>query len=343
MMRVPAHANWRARTLSWMPLEGTHAAACVPLVDQWPGLYEAAYGSDGKTIAYLRRIQNEVGYIAHGAPIEFIKLILPQHYEHQTRIACLEKTLAVMGVQVPVLKQCVPLTQGNHAFVYDWIKGIAPEGTVAHLTEIGRALAKLHAALVKVSDQFQMVTQTRVRLAHYKALAYDQCFDRYWQGSDVEDFVLKMRNEFLCSLETMSEEALPCHGDLNPGNMLMLRGGVAFLDFEDACHTVVWPGFDLAKVIERLILPHVHEGAIDINQATAYSQSLLSAYSAAAGAPSVRRDEVGRGRLATALRWHIGLAVLILSAPGTPKLLARAEVQKFIEIERIIHRFEIIL
>lgn len=48
--------------------------------------------------------------------------------------------------------------------------------------------------------------------------------------------------------------AVATHGDFNPANLLETSEYVAFLDFEDMRHMHVWPSFDTAKLIERLIL-----------------------------------------------------------------------------------------
>lgn len=334
MTRPPAQSSLRGLRLFWEPLDATRLDWLAPLVARHPFQIEGAYpAARGAAPSYVRLSCADTG--RHDA---FVKLI-PAHLCRQEReVAQLGLMLAAGGIVTPTLRDDVELSDGTTAFVYEWMDGRQPCGSVPEMTAIGRALAALQLELKRRAPHFDVERRTQARLAELERLAKSSQFAERWRGSDEEDFAHRMRAAYLRESGSMRALASPCHGDLNAGNLLVREDGTpVFIDLEDALHTAVWPGFDLAKLVERLVLPIA---AADPAQAIA---ALIESYISAPGS-DLGDFRPGNGSLARAMRWHLGLAVLILTAHNSISLeVRRAEMLKFAEIEQLIRHFEHLL
>jgi hypothetical protein len=328
-VRPPARADWRSREIAWRELEPHAAAGLSSLLARYPGDFEAAYPQPGAPPAYLRHFK-----AGHGVPSCFIKLIPDVERLHEQEVASLARLLAAQQVLTPTLRDQVAVADGRTAFVYEWLEGSMPCGTQAELAGIGAALAGFHRALAGQDMRDRCRERTEGRLRELLSLAGSERFERYWAGSTAHDFACRMSRAFITGFDALREGAQPCHGDLNAGNLLRLEDArIAFLDLEDALHSNLWPGLDLAKLIERLVLVRAEQDDCSqrVGQAAA---TLVDAYLDAGGARSVAPDEAGRGRLAMAMRWHIGLAVLVLTLRvDRESPICLAEIAKFEEIE----------
>ncbi len=333
-MRPPARHDWRSRELVWSALDSDGAAALSSLLARYSGKIEAAYPKPGAAPAYLRHF--ETGH-AGARPSCFIKLIPDVERLHEQHVASLAHRLAAHQVLTPTLRDQVAVAGGRTAFVYEWVDGVMPEGTDADLAGIGAALAEFHRALARQDEHYRFHERTDHRLSELRSLAGSERFERYWLGTAACGFAWRMSQAFVAGLDTLREAAQPCHGDLNAGNLLRRDDArIAFLDLEDALHSALWPGLDLARLIERLVLVHAttSDGVQGVGRAT---RRLVDAYRNAGGAASVMSDESGRGRLAAAMRWHMGLAVLVLTLRvDRESPVCRAEIAKFEEIESLV-------
>lgn len=345
MMRAPAQADLRAKLLAWVPLDPGRAYSLGALTVRYPGRWEVASPAAAGGIAYARRLVT--GLAQRLSPDLFVKVIPPAVLSHETQTARLGIALALQGIATPVLQATLELGKGGTAFVFNWLDGSPPRGTLDEMDALGAALARFHCALLPQDRAFQIVQRTQERLARLETLARSPLFRERWKCTgETETFALRMRDSFLDAVAWMAAGGgHPCHGDLNPGNLLLEENGeVGFLDLEDSLHTAVWPGFDLAKLVERLAL--VAGGVSGAGQCELEKRinRLLSAYRAAGGSVEVAVDESGQGRLAMAMRWHMGLAVLILTEHFKPtSAVCRAEISKFMEIDRLVQVHEAVL
>lgn len=336
-MRLPAHADLHAPGLTWAPLDAAARAWLEPLTGR-AGTIECAYasGAHGGRPAFVRMSRT-----GEACPRTFVKLVSAAQAARETEAAELSASLRAMGVACPVLREVIALADGCTAFCYDWIEGRPPDGSVTDMAGLGRALAGLHGALQRAQAPFGIARRTRDRLAAFEGLAVAPHFGARWRHHGDLRFVSRMRDAFLEACDAMLVDALPNHGDLNRGNVLVCGDArVAFLDLEDALHMAVWPGFDLAKIVERMVLP-MASNAASAQQAIA---SLVKAYTDSEKRAFDAAACPGTGRLAAAMRWHMGLAVLVLTAnPALPLDVVERELAKFKAVDARIGAYRELL
>ncbi len=333
-MRPPAQSDLHTRTLTWEPLTAAATGWLAPLLARYCGMAEGAFSRAGSDRpAYLRLKQNDAAQKQ-----VFVKLIPPYLAEQENLVARLGLALAARGVTTPALQGQLVLSDGSTAFIYDWMEGKPPNGSYAEMPRLGKAVARLHHGLRQEACNFDIDRRTADRLDSFTQLATSSRFESHWRDRDEWEFVRRMRDAFLSECEAMREVTCPCHGDLNCGNLLISDDGrTVFVDLEDALHTAVSPGFDLAKIIERIVLPTAERyGAHKTEDAIA---ALIDSYTLAQ--EDLNTDvPPGKGRLAAAMRWHMGLAVLVLTDSATIGAdVSSTEILKFRMIDNLITQF----
>ncbi len=338
-MRPPAQAGLHAPHLIWESLDTSVNDWLAPLLSTCPGKVEGALSGFGAgRPVYLRLTRSGVE-----RPEVFIKRVPSFLVEHESRVARLGLSLAGRGVATPTLRGVLPLDDGSSAFLYDWIEGQPPSGSAVEMTRLGQAVAGLHRALQQEARNYDIATRTRSRWAGLLKLARSKRFASYWRGSGEEDFVWQMRDCFLAEHERMQCEASPCHGDLHKGNVLIRESDeCVFIDLEDALHTAVWPGFDLVKLVERIVLPTLLP--LCTSQAEQAISALIQSYVGAGGLALGMEITPGQGTIARTMRWHMGLAISVLaSIKNVNPEIVRCEISKFKQINKLIDQFERVL
>lgn len=334
-MRAPAHSNLHSHQLNWETPDDQAIGWLTHLLTNYPGKKEVAYsGVRGVRPAYVRASNiHEENYQA------FIKLIPPSHAEHERLVANLGLSMIARGISTPALREEFLLSDGTVAFVYEWIEGRPPASSPLEMQLLGHAVARLHRALKLEAQNFETARRTSTRLYELAHLATSRRFADRWQGNEDENFVWRMRDAFLSEYDSMLTNPSPCHGDLNPGNLLINDEGVPyFIDLEDALHTEVWPGFDLAKIIERLVLPVTN--IKNHNHFVRMAETLVESYTDAGGVLG-NNFRLGTGRFARAMRWHLGLAILIITkSENVASSELTREIEKFKTVDRLIETFE---
>lgn len=338
-MRPPALSDLNTSQLAWKKLEESTLEWLTPLLLKYPCKVAGAFASThNHRPSYLRLSSLETGN--HFA---FVKLVSTSLADRERLIGNLGKEILHRGAATPVLLSVLSLPDNITAFIYEWVEG-SPIGTsLKEMKLFGNALSNLHKTLAHVSGHFDIEFRTQKRLESLAQLASSPCFSTFWEDSTEREFVFRMRDVFLSDLKKMMSHASPCHGDINLGNILVRHDGTAvFIDLEDALHSAVWPGLDIAKAIERILLPRVSSS--DIVQLESAIDALVQAYLTMDGQDLGSGFEPGNGHLARTMRWHTGLAIVVMTSNrhfGNSTI--RCELTKFNEVIRLVDAYDYLL
>ncbi len=305
-MRNPAQPNIYSKCLEWVPAS--------PVIAEWLGLLNIG-PPDTLEVCYVNPINPVPAYARASSaksdqPYIFIKLTPAASADQERHAARLSKYLRSRFVNTTEFIEEQVLADGTHAFIYKWVEGRKPSCSLNDMHLLGRAVASLHAVLETQSLSLNIAGRTKDRIYALLAYAHSSDFVIAATKQAEHQFIMSMRDAFFRHVDFMLKKASPCHGDLNQGNILIDRNeSPLFLDLEDSLHTCVWPGFDLTKIIERVILP-ASEANRRVN-VSKFIDALVESYSAAGG--KLGSDyRPGSGEMATTMRWHMGLAVLLL-------------------------------
>jgi len=187
-------------------------------------------------------------------------------------------------------------------------------------------VAALHAALARHRAREEWRTHTELRLAELTAIRTGCASGKIAAGPD-PDLLRRLASDRSLDFTCQDLQARPLHGDLNPGNVLMVEEKPLLLDFEDVFHSYLPVQFELALMVERFVLVRVNDDAIAVD----IGRGLLGSYGAEVDTKPQRAttDPVNVLR-ALALR---SLCVLTLAA-SNGLLVSDREWKKFFQLER---------
>ncbi len=297
-MRAPAHTGISPGRFAWAPLNDRQRAQFAPLVTgARASIEKSSRNESGDLPAYLRVLDDD------GVPSAFVKTAPASLKATFVREGRLAEHLHSKGLRAPRVRKVIALDNQIIAAVYDWIDGTHPTAQNADFERLGAGVASLQRALATVRDDFDIAGATAARLRSLLGFAASDRARLRWAKDPYADFAALATEWFVSLTPSMAVGAGPCHGDLNPGNLLVDdEGRLTFLDLEDALRFDVWRGLDLAKVAERLILPEA------VQNGDAWGEDAVKALALGYGA-----DASAQGpRAEDALRWHIGLAVQLI-------------------------------
>jgi hypothetical protein len=320
-MRAPARRGFQPVPLDWSALSDGDARLLAGLDILAEDDARVVRNRDGAP-AYLS--------IRHDNRPTFVKLVPGAVAELEARAFALTGELATLGVNVPPPLWRRQVRGGVTAFAYGWVDGEHPSGADLDFRALGRAIAELHEALTKVPGSAAIQSRTANRIAAllpFADLAASPLSGPWRRWEPLATRALQAFDELSASMQAAR---VSIHGDLNPGNILVSPQGIAFLDLEDATHSALWSGLDLAKIAERLILPQIGD------QGTAWASDALVALQKGygeTGAPLAQPPELTFSR---ALLWHMGLAVAVMRAQAFPDDVIAAEMVKFSYLSRLL-------
>lgn len=327
-MRPPARPGFAPDPLDWQP---------VP-PGLGPLLSRLGIGSDHLALCVFSS-NGEPAYLRLDGPPQplFIKLVSGGELAKEKETFALALNLAGLGVPTPSPVWHKTTETGVTAFAYEWVDGHHPSGRDLDFHAMGQAIAMLHHALSKLPAKAEISERTVKWVdALNRAVETSNVFSA---GSLSRWDVLASRclSAFTSSTQAILSSGTPIHGDLNPGNMLVSNGDVVFLDLEEASHSALWRGLDLAKIAERLILPQIE--AFGVDWAEESLRTLLAGYrNAGMQLPD------GEGlTFSDALLWHTGLAVAILATQSFATGVVEAEMRKFSYLTGLIDRHRTML
>lgn len=231
----------------------------------------------------------------------FLKLLDAQRGAALAGAEDLAAWLHQQGVAVVSASARKTLADGRLLWVYPFHSGCVPQATTADLVAIGLALGHLHRVLALHPSKHawrQRTEQRIVRLNEIRARLADGRLQAGPEPLRLQVLARDARIGFEPECHANGAVSTPLHGDLNLFNMLLAEDRCTFLDFEDVCHSVLPPVFDLATVYERVVLVR---GAAEPPEPLL--ESLLNAYAESSG------NRIQPGQIPAVLR---GLALRAL-------------------------------
>jgi len=328
-VRTPARPSIHPHPLNWQPILPKTAQD----LSNWgiePDPNARAVTQENGTLLYLRtRDQQE----------EIFVKIVPRNGV-SVESASFENA-RLLFAHAPITPK--PLWQkalynGSAAFAYRLQDGEHPKGQSVNYHNLGLAIRDLHDSLQIVLDEKQIRAKTTARISALRAIAakpsdneHAAAFTR-WQN-----LANKAQKAFLEYSGPMMKHGQIIHGDLNPGNIIASENKFVFIDLEDTQHSFLWPGLDLAKIAERLIVPEIStSGKLWAKQAW---ENLNGGYYAN------QKGALGRVNItiSQALMWHMGLAICLLKSNDFSQNVIEAELSKFSNILGMLKEHEAIL
>lgn len=192
----------------------------------------------------------------------FIKTIHGDHFMRMKNAICLEKEISkkCKHVAPPITTQPLSLGFDNrYALIWPWIDGRTPDTSDSEeLRTTGQALGSLHNTLKEIdfSSSFAIERTGWIMDKFYDLKSSNfasiprQIRERYpWLKNALKEVSFGINETF----RSMPRQLI--HGDLNPGNVLRTDDkNLMFIDFEEAVQSYLPTFFDVATMLERLIM-----------------------------------------------------------------------------------------
>lgn len=213
---------------------------------------------------------------ATDAQPRFLKVVSQQRGSALEDAEMLARWLQDAAMPVVASERTCSLADGRQVWVYPFHAGRPPNAQLSDMAMIGSALGKLHAALKLHPLSGQWKQQTDARIQRLMNVREKVARGALRAGPDAQTFQEIASDRSIALHPDMFTELgprTPLHGDLNRFNMLINHDGCAFLDFEDVQHSMFPAMFDLATVIERVVLV-----SPDAGSQTHHIEALLNAY-----------------------------------------------------------------
>jgi thiamine kinase-like enzyme len=347
MTSSPRDDQQRLQT-SAHPFREPIAPSLTPVVLQWElardsllSLLRDAFGKDGVFLVASGASTTEISYCrmtnAERGIDMFIKIV-PERFA--TELQCstaISEYVHGCGLLTPACMPGFPKTciDGRAIFAYPFVEGSYLNSSLGELQRLGRALARLHTALLSFPDAHKIARAQREMRTRMRRKAKKLLIDQYWASGDLSP----VRTHLLRWLEIDAilgiDGCQVIHNDLNAGNVMQdNKGNVWFLDFEEASWSYLPPHFDVAKVIERFIL--VNENW-NIETKMLLSQRLMCEYR------DVRGDGCGTvGDIHASLCWLLGFSWLRMSRLLREReAIQHPEVRKFLRLAELLDENEV--
>ena len=166
-----------------------------------------------------------------------LKLFWPDRAVHAVEYeAAVARKVHATGLPVPAVGSIVTI-EGRTGIIYERVDGTPLLQTLAtkpwQMLPVMQQMATLHAAMH--SRPAPTLPAQRDRLTH--------------QIKHAAPLTPILRQKALAILEQLPDDAILCHGDFHPGNVLASANGPVIIDWNDATH-----GNPLADVARTLIL-----------------------------------------------------------------------------------------
>lgn len=236
-----------------------------------------------------------------------------------------DKLLANLSSVAPIVRpvQQTPMRYdaGHMVHAYPLIQGRFAEPSMLDCFRVGAVIALLHRSLAGLPDSGSIRQAASDRHHHLETVAAaiaektDQLGSRSADLAQIAPFVP----------EFGGKNCQPLHGDLNPGNVLLVDGGAdVVIDFEDALHSWGEVEADIAFAIERFCIVPARQQ----EQCIALSWALVSGYRVAGGIPVFDRPGSLLENLKAA-NWRALMVLAALEARGESR--PATEWKKFLD------------
>lgn len=187
----------------------------------------------------------------------FIKVVSADRTPDLQAAEALARWLQADGVRVVAAESAVELGGSRRLWSYPYHGGRPPEANVEDMAAIGTELGNLHLALHRHPSLAEWRRRTEARLARLSSVREALAEGALLAGPEpalLRQIACDRSIDFLPGRYAAADNCIALHGDLNRFNLLIDGQGCTFLDFEDVCHSVLPPIFDLATVAERIAL-----------------------------------------------------------------------------------------
>jgi Ser/Thr protein kinase RdoA (MazF antagonist) len=218
----------------------------------------------------------------------FVKLYSPESARIGYQSEILANWVAERSELVSPSKSGFPryLKNGSLAGVRSYCNGSRVPVTAVAMRSLGRSIAELHSLLASHPDRDAWLKNTDRRLDIVEMTRDDIVNNELKAGPD-PDLLAELAATPKLFFRQSEASRIPLHGDLNPGNLMMESGRAQIFDFEDVEHSVLDSCFDLALVIERIIMMC---GDMSDRQRVEISHAFLVGYRQSGGVLSVPKD-----------------------------------------------------
>jgi Ser/Thr protein kinase RdoA (MazF antagonist) len=269
-------ANTLAREPTWRGLNpGLPLWQPADPVDAW---IVSAAGLNGHLFAQVPGSGISAGFYRlerqSAAPL-FLKKVETERRSLLEDAETIASWLHARGVLVATALPGFPLVLPDGALLIamPYIDGRRVVATAGDLAALGKSLAALHDTLVLHPAVEAWRTNTRAHLNHLEEIRTALANGRLTAGPEPMQLAQLAAETDLDFIDAHADWQ-PRHGDLNPGNLLMVNDSAVLLDFEDVPHSMHPPLTEICLAVERFILASVE----DDNEAVRLGRVLLDGY-----------------------------------------------------------------
>ncbi|HAT1797993.1 phosphotransferase [Legionella pneumophila subsp. fraseri] len=223
----------------YVPLDSNQAESLLGKVQLNGVVYQVCFEDQLSNFYLIKEWQSGKKY--------FVKCFQEEHFEHYQQAEHLARWLQIQGVNT----NSALSSDLKSYYLYPFLDGDRLNSSIVALKKLGGSLAKMHMALRNYPLQESIIAKTD---------------NRIWKLNEIREQIAKgaikigpfpdyVRNLALNSELNFTQGAdfQAIHGDLHPGNMLMVDGDVYFFDFEDALHSYLPLIYELALILERMV------------------------------------------------------------------------------------------
>lgn len=205
-----------------------------------------------------------------------LKLVDAELREGVERAEGVATWLAGQGLDLPAPLAGFPreTSQGDVAILLPFVNGQRVEPSISDMRALGKALGAFHHNLGRHPDLGSWRDFTDGRLSELNAVRARLAEKKGARGEYAQQ-LSELAADRSLDFRFDALPRRPLHGDLNPGNLLIVGKRALLLDLEDVFHSVLPVAFDLALVLERLVLVRVaeEERAIELGRALMFEYS----------------------------------------------------------------------
>ncbi|HAT6978422.1 TPA: phosphotransferase [Legionella pneumophila] len=223
----------------YVPLDSNQAESLLGKVQLNGVVYQVCFEDQLSNFYLIKEWQSGKKY--------FVKCFQEEHFEHYQQAEHLAQWLQIQGVNT----NSALSSDLKSYYLYPFLDGDRLNSSIVVLKKLGGSLAKMHMALRNYPLQESIIAKTD---------------NRIWKLNEIREQIAKgaikigpfpdyVRNLALNSELNFTQGAdfQAIHGDLHPGNMLMVDGDIYFFDFEDALHSYLPLIYELALILERMV------------------------------------------------------------------------------------------
>ncbi|WP_160264737.1 phosphotransferase [Legionella norrlandica] len=223
----------------YIPLDSNQAENLLEEVQLKGAVYQVCFENQLSNFYLIKDQQNEREY--------FVKSFEEEHFEHYQHAEHLAQWLQMQGIKT----NSALSSKSKNYYIYPFLDGTRLNSSIDALKSLGGSLAKMHEALKNYPLQDSIITKTNNRIFKLNEIREQIAKGQVKIGPFPEYVRSLATNSDLNFTQGANTQVL--HGDLHPGNMLMVDNHIYFFDFEDALHSYLPIIYELALVLERLV------------------------------------------------------------------------------------------